>query len=131
VSSERLPPESPDPLAAEVPAAAIAAAASERPGGAAAHSLELFAAIYGAFAGDLALTVMARGGVFLAGGIAPKILPWLRRPGFAAAFGAKEAHSGLAASMPVHVVTNERLGLQGAAALALEHERRCGASRPQ
>jgi glucokinase len=131
VSSERMPPESPDPLAAEVPAAAIAAAARAHPSGAAAHSLGLFAAVYGAFAGDLALTVMARGGVFLAGGIAPKILPWLRQAGFAAAFNAKEAHSALAASMPVHVVVNERLGLQGAAWLALAAERRAAARRPE
>ncbi len=124
VSSERMTPDSPDPLAAQLPAAAIADAARAHPEGAAARSLKLFASAYGAFAGDLALTVMARGGVFLAGGIAPKILPWLRQPGFVAAFNDKEAHSGLAACMPVHVVVNERLGLQGAAWLALSHEHR-------
>jgi len=56
--------------------------------------------------------------VYLAGGIAPKILPRLRSGPFLAGFNAKGVYAGLAARFPVHVVLNERLGLLGAAALA-------------
>ena len=68
--------------------------------------------------GDHALAILARGGVFLAGGIAPKILPQLRSGPFLAAFGAKGTHAKLMARFPVKVVVNERLGLLGAAKLA-------------
>ena len=78
----------------------------------------LFLECYGAAAGDHALAILARGGVFLAGGIAPRILPQLAAGPFLAAFNAKGAHSGLAARFPVKVVVNERLGLLGAAKLA-------------
>jgi len=81
-------------------------------------ALDLFIACYGAAAGDYALAVLARGGVYVAGGIAPRILPRLRTGGFLAAFNAKGAFAGQARACPVHVVTNERLGLIGAAAAA-------------
>jgi len=81
-------------------------------------ALDLFIACYGAAAGDHALHVMARGGVFVAGGIAPKILPRLQAGGFIAAFNDKNAFGDHMRRVPVHVVTNERLGLLGAAALA-------------
>jgi glucokinase len=84
------------------------------------HALDLFVACYGAVAGDHALSVVARGGVYVAGGIAPKILARLLAGGFLAAFNAKGAFSDLARSMPVHVVLDERLGLLGAARLARE-----------
>jgi glucokinase len=58
-----------------------------------ARSLELFLAAYGAFAGDMALACLARGGVFLAGGIAAKLLPLLPQSGFLAAFNAKAEHA--------------------------------------
>ncbi|MDO8931992.1 MAG: glucokinase [Rhodocyclaceae bacterium] len=79
------------------------------------RSLDVFLAAYGAYAGDMALTVMARGGVYLAGGIAAKILPLMHAGGFIAAFGAKAEHAALAARMPVHVVTDPEFGLKGAA----------------
>jgi glucokinase len=82
------------------------------------RALDLFVACYGAVAGDHALSVVARGGVYVAGGIAPKILPRLAAGGFLAAFSAKGAFSDLARAMPVHVVIDERLGLLGAARLA-------------
>ncbi len=78
----------------------------------------MFLSCYGAVAGDHALAVMARGGVYVAGGIAPKTLPRLLDGGFLAAFNAKGSYSGAARQIPVHVVTNERLGLLGAALLA-------------
>ena len=85
---------------------------------AASDALDVFVECYGAAAGDHALAILARGGVYLAGGIAPKILPRLRSGPFLAGFNAKGVYAGLAACFPVHVVLNERLGLLGAAALA-------------
>lgn len=81
-------------------------------------ALDLFLECFGAVAGDHALAILARGGVWLAGGIAPKILSRLREGPFVAAFNAKGVHANLMASIPVKVVTNERLGLLGAAKLA-------------
>lgn len=87
----------------------------------AAQALDLFIAAYGAFAGDLALLFMARGGIYLGGGIAPKILPHLQEGGFVRAFGNRGAHAGLMADFPIRVITNERLGLLGALAIAAAH----------
>jgi len=81
-------------------------------------AVDLFLECFGAEAGDHALAILARGGVFLAGGIAPKLLPQLRSGPFLAAFGAKGEHARLAAGFPVRVVTEERLGLLGAARIA-------------
>jgi glucokinase len=110
--------DTPDPAHAPDPPAAVAAAAA-RGGAAAVRAMEIFVHAYGAFAGDLALTVLARGGVYVAGGIAARILPWLRGGRFVAGFTAKEGHATLAAAMPLHVVTEEQLGLHGAAWIAL------------
>ena len=105
-------------LAAGDPAPAITRAALESGDALALAALDLFIACYGAAAGDLALAVLARGGVYLTGGIVPKILPRLRAGGFVAAFNAKGAFADAARACPVHVVTNERLGLLGAVAAA-------------
>ncbi len=82
---------------------------------AAVRSVEVFLAAYGAFAGDMAMAAMSRGGVYLAGGIAAKILPLVRSGPFLRAFNAKDEHAGLVARMPVHVVTDPDIGLSGAA----------------
>ncbi len=82
------------------------------------RALDLFISCYGAAAGDHAITVNARGGVFVGGGIAPKIIARLSAGGFMAAFNAKGAHAQMAAKIPVQVVTTERLGLLGAARIA-------------
>jgi len=81
-------------------------------------AVDLFLECFGAAAGDQALAILARGGVFLAGGIAPRILPQLRNGPFLGAFNAKGVHARLAAGFPVQVVLSERLGLLGAAKLA-------------
>jgi glucokinase len=81
-------------------------------------ALSLFASIYGSEAGNLALQYRAAGGVFIGGGIAPKILPALRRPGFLRAFRDKPPMEDLLARIPVRVVLDPRLGLYGAAAAA-------------
>ena len=61
---------------------------------------------------------MARGGVFLAGGIAGKLLPLLAESPFLEAFKSKAEHAALVAEMPVAVATDPALGLRGAAVLA-------------
>ena len=99
--------------------AEIVAAVPDNP--LAARALDLFIAAYGAFAGDLALLFMARGGVYLGGGIAPKILPHLKDGGIVRAFHARGAHAGLMADFPIRVIVNERLGLLGALSIAAMH----------
>jgi glucokinase len=81
-------------------------------------ALDLFVSIYGSEAGNLALQYRATGGVYVGGGIAPKILPALRRPGFLKAFRAKPPMEELLARVPIRVVLDPRLALYGAAAAA-------------
>jgi len=83
-----------------------------------AAALDIFVAAYGAEAGNLALKGLAVGGVFLAGGIAPKILPKLADGAFADAFRDKGRFADLMASIPVHVVLEPRAALFGAARVA-------------
>ena len=82
------------------------------------RALNLWLACYGAFAGDLALHWLARGGVYLAGGIAAKLLPGSDASPFIEAFLAKREHRHLALDMPIRLVTDENLGLRGTLALA-------------
>jgi glucokinase len=100
------------------PAAAISQAALHATDSLAEKTLDLWIAVYGAEASNLALKVMSTGGIFLAGGISPKILPKLKSPAFMQAFLEKGRMGGLVESMPVHVVTNEKAGLLGAARCA-------------
>ncbi len=83
-----------------------------------ARSVELFAEIYGAQAGDLALQCVAMGGVYLAGGIAPKLLPALRAEGFLRAFCDKGRFAELLSGIEVSVSLDERAPLRGAARYA-------------
>jgi glucokinase len=96
----------------------IALRAQADPAGTERRSLNIFLAAYGAFAGDMALACLPRGGVFLAGGIAAKLLPLLPQSGFLEAFNAKAEHAAIAARMPIHVATDPLLGLHGAQLLA-------------
>jgi glucokinase len=100
------------------PAAAISQAALAGTDALAEKSLDLWITVYGAEAANLALKTMATGGVFLAGGISPKILPKLQGRLFLQAFLEKGRMRGLVESMPVQVVTNEKAGLLGAARCA-------------
>ncbi len=84
----------------------------------AARALDLFIDAYAGSAADHALAVLARGGVFLVGGIAPEILWRLREGGFVRAFNRCGVHRRLARAMPVYVVREERVALLGAARLA-------------
>jgi glucokinase len=81
-------------------------------------ALEVFCSLYGAEAGNLALKTLATGGVFVAGGIAPKILDFLREGRFRESFFAKGRMRVLLEQMPVQVVLDQKVGLLGAAILA-------------
>lgn len=83
-------------------------------------ALDLFAAAYGAQAGNLALTVLAQGGVYVVGGIAPAIVKKLVDGTFLAAFRDKGRLADLMKRIPVHVVMNGDVGLYGAALAAWE-----------
>lgn len=78
-------------------------------------TVERFCAIYGAVAGDIALAAGARGGVLLAGGIAPRILPLLSRSRFRSAFEAKGRLSDYMRGIPTRVVLQDDAALLGAA----------------
>jgi glucokinase len=83
------------------------------------QALEIFVAIFGAEAGNLALKLKSTGGVFLAGGIAPKILPKLTTSNFLNAFLDKGRLRHLMEIIPIKVITNDKLALLGAARCAL------------
>jgi glucokinase len=82
------------------------------------RALDLFCEIFGAQAGNLALTVVSTGGVYLAGGIAPRIVERLKSGPFLTAFRDKGRLSGLLLRIPVHVIMNPNGALLGAAAVA-------------
>jgi glucokinase len=84
-------------------------------------ALDLFVECLGTVAGDHALSVMARGGVYLTGGIVGKILPRLQGGRFREAFCAKSPHSAVLMRIPVRAITSERVGVLGAALLATQH----------
>jgi glucokinase len=80
-------------------------------------ALDLFCAILGSVAGDLALTLGARGGVYLGGGILPRILPTLRQSRFVERFLAKGRMSSVLEPVPVHLILDPAAALRGAAAV--------------
>ena len=82
------------------------------------QTLDLWTSIYGAEAGNLALKAFARGGMFVAGGIAPKILAKMKDGTFLRAFREKEKFEELLSKIPVQLVLNEDAPLLGAAAEA-------------
>jgi glucokinase len=95
-------------------AAAITQAALEQNDPLANKTLDLFVNIYGAQAGNLALTAGATGGVYIAGGIAPKIISRLTDGRFMQAFRNKGKMSPYVSGIPVQVVMNPDVGLVGA-----------------
>lgn len=100
-------------------AAAVAAAGLARSCPACSLALEVFVDMLAAAAGNLALQIVATGGIWLAGGIPPRILPALQGPRFAEAFRAKGRFRELMERIPVRVLTETRSALFGAATRAL------------
>ena len=106
-------------MATGVPAAIISRAAMDGSCPLCAQALDLFVSLYGAEAGNLALRALATGGVYIGGGIAPKIIDRLRGPLFMRAFTAKGRLSPLLETLPVRVILNEHTALLGAGRCAL------------
>jgi len=86
------------------------------------RALDIFVSVYGAETGNLALKLMAMGGIFVSGGIARRILPKLTAPAFMQSFIAKGRMQPLLESIPVKIVTNDRVGLIGAARYAVSKQ---------
>ena len=105
---------------AEEGAPAVSRHALGRSDGLCVAALDLFVSAYGAHAGDLALDVLATGGVYVVGGIAPAIADKLRDGIFMTAFRDKGRMEDLLVRIPVHVVMNPNVGLLGAAVAASE-----------
>ncbi len=82
-------------------------------------AINLFLEIYGAAAGNLALTLLAYGGVYVAGGIAPRLATFFAQSTFMDAFRAKGKFAELLRTIPVHVVMSPDVGLRGAVAIAV------------
>ncbi|QQR91741.1 MAG: glucokinase [Myxococcales bacterium] len=101
------------------PSEIMGKAALERNDPACRRVVDLFLELYGAEAGNLALKCLPTGGLFIAGGIAPKLLPILKGP-FLPAFMNKGRMSPLLEDVPIYVVKKPDIGLWGAAAIALE-----------
>jgi len=117
---EEEPPAVKARLAAGDVSAAISELALAKADPLCSQALDLFVSILGAQAGNLALIYMATGGVYLGGGIPPKILPQLRESSFVHAFRGKGRLSPMLERIPVHVIVNEEAPLLGAASCALE-----------
>jgi glucokinase len=86
------------------------------------RTLDLYARLLGRVAGDIALIFMARGGVYIGGGISPRILPFLQGGSFRRAFEAKAPHEAVMGQMPTWVITRDSPALPGLAAFAREPE---------
>jgi glucokinase len=100
--------------------AAISAAALVSGDAVCVETMQLFVNLYGAEAGNLALKVMSRGGLYVGGGIAPKILPLLQTGGFLEAFLDKGRMQPVLEAMPVRVILNDRAALYGPALFAAQ-----------
>ena len=107
---------------ADATAAAIVECAIKHNDAVAKRALDIFIRIYGAAAGNLALTTLPFGGLYIVGGIAPKILSEIKKDAFLEAFSDKGRMSNLIKDIPLHVVLNTDVGLQGAAVYARQPE---------
>lgn len=107
-------------LASEDPGRVVTETALAGQDAACVRTIELFCSLYGAEAGDLALKTLAVGGVYVGGGIAPRILPVLQAGGFLAAFRDKGRFAEMLTRVPVWVATDPRVPLLGAARRAAE-----------
>jgi glucokinase len=105
------------------PAAEIAEAGLKGQAEIAQQALELFSIIYGAEAGNLALKALSLDGVYVAGGIAPKLLKKLQDGSFMRGFTNKGRYKRMMSQIPVKVVVNDKAGLIGAASVAAQMSR--------
>ncbi len=100
------------------PSAAISKSALEGTSAICVQALDIFVSLYGAEAGNLALKMLATGGLYVGGGIAPKIVRKLSSTAFMKAFSAKGRVGGLLKDIPVRVITNDKTALLGAGRVA-------------
>ncbi|MBG1262844.1 glucokinase [Nostoc commune] len=100
------------------PGAVIGTAALEKRDRLSEQTLQLFVEAYGAEAGNLALKLLPYGGLYIAGGIGPKILPLIQNNGFLLNFTQKGRMRRLLEEIPVYVILNQQVGLIGAALCA-------------
>ncbi|MBD2528535.1 glucokinase [Nostoc flagelliforme FACHB-838] len=100
------------------PGAAIGTAALQGSDRLSEQTLQLFIEAYGAEAGNLALKLLPYGGLYIAGGIAPKILPLIQNSGFLLNFTQKGRMRRLLEEIPVYIILNPQVGLIGAALCA-------------
>ncbi len=107
-----------DQIAQGDPSAAISKSALEGTSAICVQALDIFVSIYGAEAGNLALKMLATGGVYVGGGIAPKIIRKLSSTAFMKSFTAKGRAGGLLKDFPVRVITNDKTALLGAGRVA-------------
>ncbi|MEC4818561.1 MAG: glucokinase [Scytonema sp. PMC 1069.18] len=100
------------------PGAVIGAAALQKTDKLSEQTIQFFIEAYGAEAGNLALKLLPYGGLYIAGGIAPKILPLIQQSTFLLNFSQKGRMRPLLEDIPVHVILNSQVGLIGAAICA-------------
>ncbi|HZI18437.1 MAG TPA: glucokinase [Pyrinomonadaceae bacterium] len=112
-----------DEIAAGDPSAAVSRAGLGKRCEIAVAALNLFVEVYGAMAGNLALILKATGGLYVGGGIAPKIIEKLKDGTFMAHYRDKGRMSALVESIPVRVILDDKTALYGAASCAALHAR--------
>lgn len=100
------------------PGAAISKSALEGTSEICVQAVDIFISLYGAEAGNLALKMLATGGMYVGGGIAPKLIRKLSGPAFMKAFTAKGRAGGVLKEIPVRVITNDKTALLGAGRVA-------------
>jgi glucokinase len=100
------------------PGAAIGTAALHKSDRLSEQTMQIFIEAYGAEAGNLAIKLLPYGGLYIAGGIAPKILPLIQNGNFLLNFSQKGRMRSILEDIPVHVVLNQDVGLIGAALCA-------------
>ena len=105
---------------AEDPTPVIVNAALEQQTDICTATLDLFMEVLGSQAGNMALTVLATGGIYIGGGIPPRILPQLKASKFLPAFQNKGRFSHMMAQVPIYVITNAQAGLYGAIYAGME-----------
>ena len=106
-------------IASSDPSAAVSQAGMMGNDEACVQALEMFVSLYGAEAGNLALKILSTGGVFVGGGIAPKILARIQQGSFLTSFVRKGRYTDLLNNMPISVILNDKTALYGAAHFAL------------